>query len=642
MRARAHAACFIAFVAALWCLLASVPALASEEILSFHADIQVLPDGTLDVTETIRYAIGAGLETRGIDRDLSMNVRTESGRPARVTFMMVSAKRNGQREPHRIARRSGLLRISAGPEVGSLPAPSEQLYEIRYRTNGRIQAFDGQDVLNWSVTGEPWRIPIRTASVTVTLPQGISLRRQTAERSGPDGQATTLDVNEAADGSLRVSADQALEPGEHFAVSLAWQTVPPVEPRQQQSKSLSRSKNAGGLELDRLPDNWPLLFTPTLIGGLVLLSCRLAAGRHLNPGVSSPEFEPPDGIGPAEARYILERAYDDRCLAAAIVSMAVKRALRIEEEPSRSPVRQFDFRLVPLGKTGKGLTVTERAIYATMFPRPENLTLTSDSENGRQVDRARSTAASWLMALHDRRVFFSNSKCTLAGVALAVATAAILPYVFQVARNTEGFFTAWFAPALITPLLAALIALTWSVMKNRSRSTRQGAHLLFFYLLMGLCCVSLTYLARSFLQDVRSGEIAEIELAAIGSGTLFGCFIILLFALKTAPTKAGRRLIDRLEGFALYLRTAEEERLKFFGHPENTPARLERLRPYIVALGEPDTWTEELANVLSSASGSHWRKNEDSFQIYEIDQSLIDAVEAATERETASRQQQRR
>ena len=99
---------------------------------------------------------------------------------------------------------------------------------------------------------------------------------------------------------------------------------------------------------------------------------------------------------------------------------------------------------------------------------------------------------------------------------------------------------------------------------------------------------------------------------------------------------------DRLEGFALYLRMAEEERLKLFGHPENTPARLERLRPYIIALGEPDAWTKEVVGVLDTAFETHWTRMGESFQIYDIDQGLIDAVEATVEQEASSRPRQRR
>ncbi len=99
--------------------------------------------------------------------------------------------------------------------------------------------------------------------------------------------------------------------------------------------------------------------------------------------------------------------------------------------------------------------------------------------------------------------------------------------------------------------------------------------------------------------------------------------------------------MDRLEGFALYLRTAEEERLKFFGHPENTPERLERIRPYIIALGDPDARTEDFARMISWVSGSHLPKKEDSFHA-KVDQGLIDAVEAAVEQEAPSRPRQRR
>ncbi len=516
MRAWARAACLIAFVAAIFCLFLPPQAQASEEILSFHADIEVLPDGTLDVTETIRYAIGAGVETRGIARDLSMNVRTESDRPARVTFTIVSVSRNGQPEPYRIVRQSGLARISVGPVEEDLPAPSEQLYEIRYRTGGRVQAFDGQDVLNWSVTGEHWRIPIRTASVTVTLPEGVSLHRHTAERHGSNGRALLLDLNKAADGSLLASTNNVLLPGDGLTISFAWKKLPPVE-QQQQPNSPSGSRNSGALELDQLPGNWPLLFTPTLLGGLIFLACRLAAGRHLSPGVISPEFEPPDGIGPAEARYLLERAYDDRCLAAAIANMAVKRALLIEQEPSRSPLRQLDFRLVPLGKAGKGLTATERAIYDALFGKPIDLTLNGDHENSRRVYQASSAAMSWLSALNENKVLSNNPKCFFTGVAVAVGSAVILPYVSHVTQNTDKFFVIWLVSLFAILVLAILIFVIWIMIRIGVRTIGQiGGLVVFFSLLFpSLLMVSATFpIYLHPMLDLRKAQRPNFWLSA--------------------------------------------------------------------------------------------------------------------------------
>ena len=632
MNRRAKAACLLAFVAALFCLLLPPQAQASEEILFFHADIQVLPDGTLDVTETVRYAIGAGVETRGIDRDLSMNVDTESGRPARVTFTIVSVSRNGQPEPYRIVRQSGLARISVGPAEGDLPAPSEQLYEIRYRTGGRVQAFDGQDVLNWSVTGMDWHVPIRTASVTVTLPEGVSLSRQTAERGRPDGQVTSLDLNEAAGGSLQASADQALEPGEHFAISLAWQTVaaesaPPQTRQQEPRKSFE------------LPQSWPTLFAPTLMGTLVLFTCWLAVGRDPKPGTIYPEFQPPGGIGPAEARYMLERGYDDRCLAAAVANMAAKGALRIKEQSSRSLVRQKDFVLEPLGAEGKQLTLVERATFRALFPTDTDLTLTSDPANGTRVDHARSAAASWLSAQQYGKSFVFNSKYALFGIGVAVVIAFLLFDTTQPDSPLAGSLERWFFPLVLIPVIAAQCYGLLMLLRYPPRGANEILSLL-------VSCLptswGLYYYVSSIIEDAQKSSASDVHLTALGSGSLFAIIAVFFFIVMSAPTKSARKLLDRLEGFALYLRTAEEARLKFFGHPENTPKRLERLRPYIIALGRPDAWTTEFANVLGSASGLHWRKSEDSFHIYDAAQSLIDAVQAATKQDASSRRRQRR
>ena len=168
-----------------------------------------------------------------------------------------------------------------------------------------------------------------------------------------------------------------------------------------------------------------------------------------------------------------------------------------------------------------------------------------------------------------------------------------------------------------------------------------GCLVVFLFFITSISLFVFSYIYDLIASNAGSAQSAGTELLALGSGTLFGFFLILFIALKTPPTKTGRKLMDRLEGFALYLRTAEEERLNFFDHPENTPERLERIRPYIIALGDPNAWTEDFARMIGWVSGSHLPKKEDSFHT-KVDQGLIDAVEAAVEQEAASRPRQQR
>jgi uncharacterized membrane protein YgcG len=87
--------------------------------------------------------------------------------------------------------------------------------------------------------------------------------------------------------------------------------------------------------------------------------------------------------------------------------------------------------------------------------------------------------------------------------------------------------------------------------------------------------------------------------------------LVFLFLMR-APTPAGRRVMDEIEGFKMYLDTAEQFRLDRMRSPELTPEVFEMFLPYAFALGVENNWCDRFANEFPedvSASGSyrpHW------------------------------------
>ena len=70
-----------------------------------------------------------------------------------------------------------------------------------------------------------------------------------------------------------------------------------------------------------------------------------------------------------------------------------------------------------------------------------------------------------------------------------------------------------------------------------------------------------------------------------------GLHILFIFLLR-APTVIGQRVRDEIEGFALYLETAEQDRLDRMQSPELTPEVFEAFLPYAFALGVENAWVE--------------------------------------------------
>ncbi len=79
--------------------------------------------------------------------------------------------------------------------------------------------------------------------------------------------------------------------------------------------------------------------------------------------------------------------------------------------------------------------------------------------------------------------------------------------------------------------------------------------------------------------------------------------------LMKAATPKGRELMDRLEGFRLYLDVAERDDINLRNPPEKTPQLFERYLPFALALGVEQAWAEQFAEVFAriDAGGESYR-----------------------------------
>lgn len=69
---------------------------------------------------------------------------------------------------------------------------------------------------------------------------------------------------------------------------------------------------------------------------------------------------------------------------------------------------------------------------------------------------------------------------------------------------------------------------------------------------------------------------------------------------------AGAAQWAKVEGFKLYLNTAEKDRLNFTDAPERTPERFSALLPYAVALGVEKEWAKQFEGIDVSAATNGW------------------------------------
>jgi uncharacterized membrane protein YgcG len=555
----------------LWALTVAFPSFAEERIRQFQSDVEVMPSGTLTVTETITVLAEGKKIKRGIYRDFPTEYRDHENRKHQVGFRLLGVSRNGSPEAHHTEKLSNGIRIYIGQRNRILP-PGEYRYTLTYETDRQLGFFDKHDELYWNATGNDWDFPIDEAAVIVKLPQGVPPHQiQATAYTGPAGSRNRdYQSGISSDVSVTFTTTAPLAPGSGITVVVGWPTGYVTPP--------NRSELLGFWLKDRLT---------VIIGvtgsALVLLYLLLAwyrVGRDPRGGTIIPRFEPPSGLSPAATRYVLNMGFDNKVFSCALISMAVKQRIRINEEHRGKTIIERD----DASNTGP-LSFGEKALYQKLLGHSGSLEL--DNTHHKRIGAARNLLKSRLADEYHGQFFFRNLKWLIPGLSLSVLTIAAL-----VIANPEPVMVIG-VPFVVTSVFIVVAIRIW----------QQGKRWLAI-LISGFAGTAGLGNLLIMSATVGGGFVLALTLA-----TLF-IFNLVFFRLLKAPTRLGRDVMDEIEGFRKYLATAEKNRLNTLGSIDEQLLLFEKYLPYALALDVAQEWSEHFSETLAQAAqepGRHYQ-----------------------------------
>jgi hypothetical protein len=274
------------------------------------------------VRETIHVVSTGNLIRHGIYRDFPTRYTDRFGSRYVVGFVLLAATRDGAPEESRVEDDSNGVRIYLGRD-DSLVSVGEHTYAITYTTSRQLGFFKDHDELFWNVTGNGWIFPIDHVSATVRLPQKISANEvRLGGYTGPKGSlAQDFTSKTTPDGGFDFTAKHPLGPDEGLTILLEWPKGYFREPTTEEKFRYFAQDNraaviaGGGLLV--------IFFYYIIVWARV--------GRGPAPGIIMPLYEPPPGFSPAAMRYLVHMGYDNKAFTSAVLDMAVKGFLQIEE-----------------------------------------------------------------------------------------------------------------------------------------------------------------------------------------------------------------------------------------------------------------------------------------------------------------------
>jgi len=546
-----------------------------ERILQFDSEIWIHRDGALSVRETIEVNAARRDIRHGIYRDFPTLYNDRYGTRYTVGFAIEEITRDGKPEPYHTERRANGIRVYIGSKNVDLP-PGRYVYTITYRTDRQLFFGKDSDEIYWNVTGNAWTFPIEHARAIVHLPEGARVRDHSGY-TGPQG-ATGQDFRYSplVDGVVRFETTRPLRPAEGLTVAVSWPTGFVQRPsRGQQIRYFMRDNSvltAGGLGL-----------------GLLLLYYLYfwsKVGRDPRPGVIVPLYEPPGALSPAGARFVSRFGFDDKTFTAAVVNMAVKGHLTIREDDEKT------FTLTAAGKDAS-LSPGEQAIARKLFPGGRG-TVELKQKNHKILGAAKDALEARLRGEYEKTHFLYNTRYFVPGAILSLlllgvnALAADQPEV-------AGFLTVWLAGWSVGVYFLA--HMTWRAWRGALTGGVGNAIGALFSSAFALPFFGGEIMGLFFYASVASYVGAFLLLVILGVNLVF-------YQLLKAPTRLGRRLMDQIEGFKLYLSVAEKDRMNMLNPPERTPELFEKYLPYALALDVEQQWAEQFAGVLAAASAA--------------------------------------
>lgn len=519
----------------------------SDRILVFHSDIQVLPSAKLEVKETITVFNGNGQRSPDIDYLANYEPNNDIQRGIVRDF------------PTRYLAKDGFWE-----NVGfTLKSVTRNGKESNYKTesldNGtRIMVGDA-DVLieeglhTYVFTYETDRQVIYHTGKDELYwnvnGNGWVFSADSVSCTIQFPQGATI-LEDACYTGVQGSTDRFCTSNKKGPNIIHFNNTKGLEPWQGLTVAASIQN---GILAKTPPRNWQSVIRDNF--GIKVLGITLAGlsliyfvawffmGRDPKKGTIIPQLEPPSGLSPADVGYIEQQGFNPHLFAAALVDMAVHKYLKIELETKKFVFKWTVYHFVKPVGVNPGDGNSMNLKYGF---RPADL-YGETAEKGKYNPRLKSCFDGLKSSLEAR---FRKPKKGMGALSRMFV------------RN-DGF-------------------------------TGCGV-----FVVLGAIVFSVFYVINQYTPNI----LAVMGLLAMAIVMVHGLFV----KIMSAYTKKGREAMDHIEGFKMYLETAEQNLYEYFSPPEKTLELFEKYLPYAIALKVENAWAEKFDDILQKALEGGYR-----------------------------------
>ncbi|AIN75206.1 DUF2207 domain-containing protein [Flavobacterium psychrophilum] len=580
---------------------------AQERILNFDTKIKVEQSGIIKVLENITIKAERVQFLHGLLRTLPLTRKDNYGNNINVGYTIDYIKKDGIEEKYFTKESDGNWKIYIGNKDIDL-ATGVYVYQIAYSVPYQIGYFDDYDEIYWNVTGNEWQIPINKVSCELLLPKDSDTFLNIHSYTGYKGAKASEGSEKLNDHKTRAyfyANNLKSNQGLTVAASFPKGVVSPASALQKTASIYSKIK--GTL--------WLTLFA---IGMFIFYFLQWQKnGKDPKKKTIIAQFRPPFNWSPAIVGYVYNKGVNDKIYMASMVNTAIKGAIKLTStvEKSLFTTKKL-YEIVVLNTEVPHLSEEEKALFKPIAKKKKLLVSRT------YYDVFAKAYTGWITSVTNQininSYYTSNTRKKNIGFLVLVN----MGLFFVLLSNSSGYINYGFFIMLI-----GSSATTYWLSKKIEKIGMQilRAVLCFFVVIPTI----FTYFASLFFKS-------WIEIAV--QGFIFIAYIIYCINLGKYTIK-GSEAIEKLEGFKLYLETAEKNKMNMLNPPELTPELFEELLPYAIALNVDVVWGKQFETLLETAKyNPEWYSGDDSYKTPErFISNLGDAVGASRVDPTPSR-----
>jgi len=551
------------FLARFLCLTAllifsALGASAQESIASFDVDIEARQNGDLFITETITVNVEGRQIRRGILRELPYYHKFE-GEDIPVRYKVRNVDRNDEREPF-VLEKQGNAKVLRIGDADYFLKHKQHKYEISYLIKDELRRFDTHDEVFWNVTGNYWRLPIDSASARVFVPKGVILQDVDIFTGRQGAVGTDASFTQKND-HYYFETTRKFETNEGLTVSLRFDKGVFGDVQKSTKRYILRLRYAALLLLS---------FSFLGIAAYYYRSWN-RVGRDPAKGPVFARYEPPVDYSAAAASYIYYRGVrGHKALIATLVGLANKNWISIETNKKQTVLTPLDRELIEQ-EEDDGIELSFDTLMAIVTGdkkklEAQGLDIDPDEDGNRPDDSVENRG--------------------------------------NLSEEESYLFSRLFPDHRSVPV----------TLKKKVNNHFNTAHALFRNTLQRnygskYYKINLGYIMLGIFMSIAAIIVSVSQISNLTTGWIFALIAVLVamnllfIYLMPAPTKKGQKVRTEIEGFRLFMKTAEKQKLDAVEVGSEAPPpmsleRYEQLLPYAIALDVEEPWSRYFEKVM--------------------------------------------